>query len=172
MTNKNKSTWKDIVGTKRLYNSAFKNRDNVIKWDIFPVRDGERLKLIFETKNSEWRQGVWLMCDQGITISGRYAKSIFLWYDTSPKEVEFICHTKNGLLSVYNIWDRGFGPNSLGYSSGMLVEELPNGRRYRCNDIGFETNFDKLVFRIERIDKCTENKTLHSEGEQNTLGKS
>jgi hypothetical protein len=32
----------------------------------------------------------------------------------------------------------------------MLVDELPSGRRYRCNDFGFDTAFDKLVFRVER----------------------
>jgi hypothetical protein len=26
-----------------------------------------------------------------------------------------------------------------------------DGRRYRCNDIGFDTNFDKLVFRIQKL---------------------
>jgi hypothetical protein len=40
-----------------------------------------------------------------------------------------------------------FGPAS---SSGMLIEEMPSGRRYRCNGIGFDTHFDKLVFRIEK----------------------
>jgi hypothetical protein len=33
----------------------------------------------------------------------------------------------------------------------MRVEELERARRYRCNDIGFDTAFDKLVFRIERV---------------------
>jgi hypothetical protein len=32
----------------------------------------------------------------------------------------------------------------------MLVEELPNGRRYCCNDIGFDTDFSKLIFRLEK----------------------
>jgi hypothetical protein len=35
----------------------------------------------------------------------------------------------------------------------MLVEEIPNGKRFRCNDIGFATNFDKIVFRIEDGDR-------------------
>jgi hypothetical protein len=32
----------------------------------------------------------------------------------------------------------------------MRVTELPTGWRFGCNDIGFETAFDKLIFRIER----------------------
>ena len=80
-----------------------------------------------------------------------FAPSVTLWIDSAPPEVICQCTTADGLLSIYNIWDsgRGYGTESQRSSSGMLVEDLPNGRRYRCNDIGFETNFDKIVFRIE-----------------------
>ena len=37
------------------------------------------------------------------------------------------------------------------YHSGMLVEEKDGKRTYRCNDYGVETNFDKLVFTIEKL---------------------
>ena len=80
----------------------------------------------------------------------QFAPSMDLWVDTAPPEVVAHCMTADGNLSVYNIWDsgRGRGRESQAHSSGMLVEDLPDGRRYRCNDIGFDTNFDKLVFRI------------------------
>jgi hypothetical protein len=145
-----KKGWRNLVGKERIYNRAFEGRDDVVLWDVFPVIDEEALNLVFESKNSEWEQGVWLMCDKGISIEGHFGKSIHLWYGHSPDIVPFICHTKNGLLSVYNIWDRGQGSDSQSHSSGMLIEEHPNGRRYRCNDIGFDTQFDKLVFQIER----------------------
>jgi hypothetical protein len=147
---KEKTQWREIAGKERLYNSAFTDRNDVILWDVLPVRDGEELRLIFESKNSEWEQGIWLMCDKGLTVEGQTGKSAYLWYDHSPREgVVIKCHTQDGFLSIYNIWDRGKGPESQKHSSGMLVEDLPNGRRYRCNDIGFGTEFDKLVFRIE-----------------------
>jgi hypothetical protein len=144
--------WRSIDGKKRLYNTAFSDRDDVIRWDILPVRDGEKLKLIFESKNSDWEQGARLATDLGITGEGWAGKGVRLWYNHSPHELTFTCHTQDGLLSVYNIWDRGKGPESQKHSSGMLVEELPDGRRYRCNDIGFATEFDKLVFRIKRLE--------------------
>jgi hypothetical protein len=146
----NKQDWRDVVGTERLYNRAFEGRDDVILWDVFRVQDGEKLRLIFESINSDWKQGVWMMCDKGIDVNDLHGKSVDIWFDKSPTIVSFVCNTDNGFLSIYNIWDRGLGRNSQSHSSGMLIEDLPNGRRYRCNDIGFDTEFDKLVFMIER----------------------
>jgi hypothetical protein len=33
----------------------------------------------------------------------------------------------------------------------MIVEALPNGRRYRCNDGFADDDFDDLIFRLERV---------------------
>ena len=137
-------------GTKRVYNQAFEGRDDVILLDVIPIENGDKLSLIFESKNSNWNQGVWMKCDKGIAIEDVLSNSVIIWFDKDPDLVSFVCNTENELLSIYNIWDRGIGINSQSHSSGMLVEDLPNGRRYRCNDIGFETEFDKLIFRIER----------------------
>jgi len=144
--------YKKDIGKKRIYNSAFAEagRNDVVKWDIFPVRDAEWVKVVFESYSSPWRQGVWLRTDEGIIVNGLACKSVELWADTAPREVICQCFTSDGMLSVYNIWDRGHGRESQSWTSGMLVEELNDNRRYRCNDIGFETNFDKIVFRIER----------------------
>jgi hypothetical protein len=146
-----KADWRKIAGKRRLYNDAFTDRDDVILWDVLPVRDGEKLKLVFESKKSDWEQGVRLATDLGIKADDWAGKGVRLWYGHSPREVVIECHTQDGFLSVYNIWDRGHGPDSQSHTSGMLVEEIPNGRRYRCNDIGFETEFDKLIFRIEQL---------------------
>ena len=142
--------WSEIVDKERIYNEAFPDRE-VVLWDILAVEDGEKLKLTFESKKSAWEQGVRLACDKGVSGDDWTGKGIKLWYGHSPREVVFTCHTENGFLGVYNIWDRGRGPESQKHSSGMLLEELANGRRYSCNDIGFDTKFDKLVFRIERL---------------------
>jgi hypothetical protein len=144
-------------GEERIYNPAFDEKLGVVLWDVFPIIDSEKLTVTFESKHSDWSQGIWLMSDRGLEVEGIRNKSFVLWYETAPKHIEVICFTKNGLLSIYNIWDRGFGENSLSHSSGMLVEELTNGRRFRCNDIGFETKFDKLIFRIERTPVRIEN---------------
>jgi hypothetical protein len=140
------------VGRERIYNAEFAKRgiQNVVKWDILPVLNDEIISVVAEEINSEWRQGIWLRTDRGLEVNAEVCLSVVLWYDTAPKEVFCRCLTSDGCLSVYNIWDKGDGRNSQAWSSGMLIEELPNGRRYRCNDIGFNTRFDKLVVRIER----------------------
>ena len=145
---------KKIVVKQPIRNGAFAERGqlDVIKWDVFPIKNGEVLQLVFESVNSTWRQGVFLRCDTSIQINGQTSQSFVLWQDSAPSKAIMSCTTTNGILDVYNVWDSGRtnGKESQAYSSGMIVEELPLGRRYRCNDIGFETKFDKLIFRIER----------------------
>ena len=135
---------------ERIYNTEFEDRDDIVLWDVIPIHDGEELTIFFEDKKSTWSQGVWLMCDGGIQVHGEEKKDIVLWYETATNPISIKCKTTNGKLNIYNVWNRGFGINSQSHSSGMVVEDLPNGRRYRCNDIGFDTNFEKLIFRIER----------------------
>jgi hypothetical protein len=137
------------ISGERIYNKAFDAND-VVLLDVFPVKNGETILLTFESKNSEWSQGVWLMCDKGVEINGLFAKSAFLWYETAPKQIPVKCYTETGFLNIYNVWDRGKGPNSQSHTSGMLIEEIENGRRYRCNDIGLPTNFDKVIFTLEQ----------------------
>lgn len=139
----------------RVMSKAFKEkgRDDVVKIDVLRVKDGELLKLSFESVTSPWRQGVWLKTDGGLTINEENCVSARIWYDSAPHEVLIHCRTEDGMLHIYNIWDRGKGPESQAWSSGMVVEEIPNGCRYRCNDIGFDGDFSKLVFRIERVNE-------------------
>lgn len=138
---------------ERIMSDAFKERgqSNIVMIDVFPIRDGDMLKLVFEDVRSPWRQGVWLKTDRGLLINHELCGSALIWYDTAPREVLIECRTENRCLHLYNVWDRGEGSDSQAWSSGMLVEELPHGRRYRCNDIGFDTKFDKLIFRIEKL---------------------
>lgn len=138
---------------RRLMTKAFleRGRSDVVLIDVFPVADGERLHVVFEASNSPWRQGIFLWMDKYIVVNGLKCPSCDLWQDTAPETVPIECHTKSGLLHLYNIWADDTGRHSQAWTSGMLVEDLPTGRRYRCNDYGFDTNFDKLIFRIERV---------------------
>lgn len=138
---------------RRLVSKVFqeRGRPDVAMIDVFPIKDGERLHVVFEASNSPWRQGVFVRTDRFLIVDGMKCRSVELWRDTAPETVTIECHTYKGLLHLHNVWDSGTGSASQAWSSGMLVEELPAGRRYRCNDIGFDTNFDKRVFRIERV---------------------
>lgn len=137
----------------RVYSKAFqeRGRDDVVKIEVFPVQESEQLKLTFESQKAPGAQGVWMCIDGDLEIpAGRHASADF-WYGGGPDEIPITCHTKSGCLHLYNIYDRGRGRDSQSWSSGMLVEDIPSGRRYRCNDVGFDTDFSRLVFRLERI---------------------
>ncbi len=139
---------------KPILSSAFqeKGRTGVVKIEALPIQDGDFIKLVFESVKSPWRQGVWMKTDGHLLMNLERHSGVELWQDSSPKEVPIKCYTKDGFLYLHNIWDSGrlLGVESQSLSSGMVVETITNGRRYHCNDIGFDTMFDKLVFRIEK----------------------
>ncbi|KSU60344.1 hypothetical protein AS034_15995 [[Bacillus] enclensis] len=137
----------------RIMNRGFHNkgRSDVFKWETQSVNDGQEIRFTFLSKNSPHRQGVWLKTDKGIEVMGETYSSIELWEDTTPKEVLLKCFTSEGILSFYNIWDRGAGRQSQSYSSGIVIDQKDNAIIYCCNDTGFETNFDKLVISVEKL---------------------
>jgi hypothetical protein len=123
----------------------------VVKIEALPLHPGQVVRLVFEQVNSSWRQGVWLGTDGSLSAAGSASPQLVIWTDTAPPDVEIGCDASDGLLRFYNVWDSGRGRHreSLSATSGMAVEEIGDGwRRYSCNDIGAEPNFDKLVFRI------------------------
>jgi hypothetical protein len=137
--------------TERIYSKGFasKGRNDVIKWEVQRISDGQFIKVTFLSSNSPFRQGIALSTDKGIEVNGQIYPGVQLWEDTAPKQLICKCFTDNGLLSIYNLWDNGNGSDSQSFTSGMLLEEHGNILIYHCNDIGFETNFDKLIFSIE-----------------------
>lgn len=141
------------IGKKRVYSRAFKDNkiQDIVKWEVIKVKDGQSIKLTLISCISEHRQGIWLATDRGIEINGNVYSQVDIWQDSVPKEIIIKCHTNVGLLSIYNIWDDGNGRESQAYSSGMKVIEKQNATIYKCNDYGFNTNFDKLIFSIEKL---------------------
>jgi hypothetical protein len=136
----------------RTISTAFAERgiSNVVKIEVFPLRAAD-VMVTFESTQPGRRHGVWLKTDGGIWVNGIHCPSLELWQDTAPIQVACRCISTDGQLFLYNIWEREGRTNSLSYSSGMLIEEIPLGRRYKCNDVGFDTAFEKLVFRVEHL---------------------
>jgi hypothetical protein len=142
------------VGKEKIYNTSFEGRNDVIMWDVIKIKNEQLLKINFISKNSKNRQGIRLAIDVGdghIEINGTSCKGVELWEDTAPNEFICRCFTNEGRLSVYNIWDKGKGRQSQLLTSGMLVEEEGNTYTYHCNDYGYDTNFDKLIFSIKKL---------------------
>ena len=79
---------------------------------------------------------------------------MYLWEDTAQKCVLVKCISEEGVLSIYNVFDLGKergGRRSQMDSCGMLVERKENTIVYKCNDVGFQSDFDKLIFEIELL---------------------
>lgn len=140
--------------SERILNRALTesaSRD-VIMIDVIPVHTGQRITLSFDDINSAWRQGVWLATDGMLRVNGVQSPQLVLWQDTAPAQVDIVVEEADGLLRLYNVWDsgRGLGEHeSQRATSGMLMTLVEEGvRRYECNGIGLEPDFNDLVFTV------------------------
>lgn len=89
-----------------------------------------------------------------VHAEGGIKSRLCLWLDEPFQPVEVVGYTRDGHIHVKNVWNNGnmwhgihFGHNG----AGMIVEEIENGFRYRCNDLYPDEDFDDVVFRIERL---------------------
>lgn len=121
-------------------------------YDRIPVANGQRLLVTFEATRSEWRQGIRLNVERGQLKAGNddtFATKFILWQDTCVRPLEFAIKAKSGAVFVYNAWDFGNGVvEAWQNGAAMIVEQIPNGRRYRCNDWTPDDDFDDLIFTI------------------------
>jgi hypothetical protein len=127
---------------------------DVLQIEVVRVATGDELQVAFIDQNSEWRQGVWLAVDGEMEVAGARARQLELWTDAAPATVSLrIVSATDGLLRLYNIWDSGRGRRmeSQSATSGMIKESpSPGTTIYRCNDIGRNPAFNKLVFELRR----------------------
>ena len=145
------------LGKKRTYNRNFIDKE-IIKWDVLDISSKQRLKVKFISVNSENRQGIRVAIDAGkgiLTLNGVLGQEFYLWEDECPQEFEIECDSDEGFLSVYNVFERNEHGIMRRHSqmdySGMILERNGNIYRYKCNDTGKNTNFDKLIFEIELL---------------------
>lgn len=146
------------IGRKRIYNTIFENYKNVVHWEVLNIKNQQEFILKFVSTNSKYRQGIRLAIDVGegyIETNDIRSKEMYLWEDTVPQQqIHVNCVSEEGLLSIYNVFDLGKERGerrSQVDSCGMIVKQNANVYRYLCNDVGFETNFDKLIFEIELL---------------------
>ena len=128
--------------------------NTLVMMDDFSTEWTRVFRLVFEICNGEWRQGVSLRVrDKGtMVMNDQNVKHAICWRDTAPEVVEFHIEGKVSFIEIKNVWDVGDGViHSWHNCAAMIVEELPNGRRYRCNDGYADDDFDDIVFRVERV---------------------
>jgi len=148
----------------------------IILADKFPVSNGEKLKISIESTNSEYIQGVSIDVTGSCEVQGKIFKKgkgvkMIFWEDgelIDPKNIEITVFTKIAYVWVQNIWEMTTSyllRNAAGErvvkeskmidaghnGAAMRVEEIPNGRRYYCNDGHPDENFDDIVFSIQKV---------------------
>jgi len=129
------------------------NDKTLVMFDNFPMEGAATLRLVFEACSAEWRQGVALRFEGKFKVNGQIIRrGIVLWHDTAPQAVDLEVNGKVSTIEVKNVWDVGDGViHSWHNGAAMIVEPLPNGRRYRCNDGFSDDDFDDIVFHLERV---------------------
>lgn len=145
---------------------------SIIRSDKYQVNDGDIIIASIEKTNSKYRQGFAIditgHCEYDGTVyrQGKGVRMLF-WEDTTPKQIKLKVFTKKGYIRIENIWEQtnkylvGTSANPIEQESksveywhggaAMTVEEIENGRRYRCNDGQLDENFDDIVFTVQRI---------------------
>jgi hypothetical protein len=119
--------------------------------DRLKIGPSASIRLIFESVDADWRQGISLTIDGCFEVNGqKIEKSIVLWQDSAPQEVALSVLSKKGELQVKNVWDVGDGTiHSWHNGAAMIVEGDELSRRYLCNDGRADDDFNDLVFRLE-----------------------
>jgi len=142
---------------------------SLVRVDKFPVQNGDVLiASIDEVDYSKRQQGFSIDITGYCEINGKIHKKgkgimVFLWHDKMPKQIEIKVFTKQDFVWIQNIWEntnryRAYGiekeSKSTSYGCGggaMIVEEIENGRRYRCNDGEPDEDFDDIIFTIQKL---------------------
>lgn len=121
-------------------------------FDDFPVSSGDKVLLTIEKTNSEWKQGCGLSYKGSFEAQGQtFYNKISFWDGESPPQVLITVFPKKGskAILVKNLWDTGDGVvEAWTWGAAMIIEEIPNDRRYYCNDGHPDENFDDIVFTI------------------------
>ncbi len=130
--------------------------------DRFPIKNDSKIVICIESTNSKWLQGLSIdisgSCEvNGIKKEAGKGVNVLLWENSNlinPKHIEMRIFTKKDFISIKNVWDTGKGSVEAWYwGAAMILEEIENGRRYRCNDGHPDEDFDDIVFTVKRVVK-------------------
>ncbi len=129
--------------------------------DKFPVSNNEKLLIQIKETNSESRQGLSVditgscECENEIYKKGKGINMIF-WEDTAPKNIVLTIFTKENFVWIKNIWESysltGYPSTDSGNNgAAMIVEEIENGKLYKCNDGYPDEDFNDIIFAVQKI---------------------
>lgn len=145
------------ASTKSEYFASL-GQNNILRWCVLHIGTHAEFRLAVEKVTPLRAQGIWLHSGAAIKITGKdeatSPQRALMFYD-APHEVTFSCETSDGFLRLYNLWEVNGQPRSLMRMSGMDVEDIPGGYRYRCTDTGPDPDFERFVFTLVRLDGDT-----------------
>ena len=147
--------------------------------DRFPVSNGDKLVICIESTESKRPQGLSVYIVGSFELLGKIQKkgkavaSLF-WEDSEvldPKHIEITVFTQKGFVIIQNICEVDYSyltsdasgapvqvhkkkTDSGHNGAAMIVEEIENGRRYRCSDIFSEDKedpFSNIVFTVQKL---------------------
>jgi hypothetical protein len=155
------STWAPDRGCEHRTAEGFfrTSVDGLAPWrNVEPSgkwRQGVLVRLVFADRKGQWKKGAGPKEPGKLSVHGKVANGrdgVVFWQSTEWNIVEFEVAGGARTLHIYNVWDCGNGVVEAGHNgAAMIVEEIPDGRRYRCNDGFADDDFDDLVFRLERV---------------------
>jgi len=125
----------------------------LVAWDQIQLPSKiTRVKYKIVSTDSEWNQGIAFRTKGSLEFDTgqKYKKGwMVLMENLVDWENEFTCYSKSGLLDVKNVWETDHCPvESWINGAAMWIEEIPNGRRYHCNDGHFDDDLNDLIFEL------------------------
>jgi hypothetical protein len=151
---------------------------HIIRRDRFPVENEDILTCSIESTNSTSGrlQGFCIDVTGHCELDGEVYKQgkgirMLFWENTAPKEIKLKVFTKNDFVVVYNICeveysylitDETGAPlriykkriDNCHNGAAMIIEEIENGRRYRCSDTSSkdkEDQFGDIIFTVQKL---------------------
>jgi hypothetical protein len=118
-------------------------------------RQGVGLRLLYKDRDGKWQKGAAAENEGQLIVRGANTSGkdgVIIWCGETPKEEEFEVVGSPSVVNIFNVWAGSDGvTHSRHHGAAMIVEELPNGRRYQCNDGEPDEDFDDIIFRLERV---------------------
>jgi hypothetical protein len=134
--------------------------------DKIPAALGDVFKVTIESTASKYVQGVGF--SEGVEVFGVKQKRAVVWEIFSvppqdrekvrsvlPYSFEVTCRSKRGFVRFYNMALEGDRQSWWTGGSAMIIEEVENGHRCRCNDFELDDDFCDIVFTVEKSVSAT-----------------
>lgn len=125
----------------------------ITRYDRLSIKEGSNIRINIEKYSNIYKQGVALDVDGQFEINGKqYKNKIVLWGPTCPKNLELIVLSDKPTFGLKNVWMNKNGSiEAWTGGAAMYSEDIPNGKRYFCNDCDNDDDFNDIIFTVTRL---------------------